>query len=250
MRLQNEGKMNKTPFQKLLNNSVQLSVADIGTLLEDFINKRKNAILMKHVPISISPEDLLNKLELDLRSIRSIFDYRVKAIKSENKLIKKASHLIKSEIFEQYLQEREYASRGYHLRTATLDALEVFQERGSCDYCLRNIVSPGSNQSDPVSVFMGCGHTFHQHCVNIYHKESKREDARCPKCTKDGKDLSLEQVAEAANRLLKPRAVSVKENGAGGGQLDGDQRNRAELGQVGVGGGHHALERQTTLTFF
>jgi len=49
---------------------------------------------MKHVPISISPEDLLNKLELDLRSIRQIFDFRVKAIKSEKKLIKKANKLI------------------------------------------------------------------------------------------------------------------------------------------------------------
>ena len=138
MRLENEGKMSRTAYQKLLNNSVQLSASDVVALLEDFINKRKNAILMKHVPISISPEDLLSKLELDLRSIRSIFDYRVKAIKSENKLIKKASHLIKSEIFEQYLQEREHASRGFLLSTTALDALEPFEEQGTCDYCQRS----------------------------------------------------------------------------------------------------------------
>lgn len=46
---------------------------------------------MKHVPYTISPDALLSKLDLDLRSIRNVFVYRVKVIKSEKKVIKMAN---------------------------------------------------------------------------------------------------------------------------------------------------------------
>jgi predicted metal-dependent hydrolase len=82
----------------LLKNRLDLKHEHLSALLEDFITKRKNAILMKHVPYNISPETLLAKLNLDLRSIRKVFDYRVKAIKSEKKLIKMANDLLEKEI--------------------------------------------------------------------------------------------------------------------------------------------------------
>ena len=44
----------------------------------DFIRKRKNSIVMFQVPLNIPPQDLIDQLNLDLGSIRLIFDYKVK----------------------------------------------------------------------------------------------------------------------------------------------------------------------------
>lgn len=87
----------------MLKNKLGLRLEDFGALLEDFIEKRKNAILMKHVPYNISPETLLSKLNLDMRSIRNFVDYRVKAIRSEKKLIKMACDLLEKEILQYFL---------------------------------------------------------------------------------------------------------------------------------------------------
>jgi hypothetical protein len=56
--------------------------------------RRKNVILMVQVPLSISPETLMDKLNLNLDSIRKIFEFKVKAIKGEKKFIKIANRLI------------------------------------------------------------------------------------------------------------------------------------------------------------
>lgn len=53
---------------------------------------------MKQVPLSISPMKLMDELNLDLRSIRLIFNYKVKAIKNEKKFIKIANKIIVKEI--------------------------------------------------------------------------------------------------------------------------------------------------------
>jgi hypothetical protein len=70
----------------------------VGGLVSDFILRRKNIILMIQVPLSISPETLMDKLNLNLDSIRKIFEFKVKAIKGEKKFIKIANRLIVQEI--------------------------------------------------------------------------------------------------------------------------------------------------------
>ena len=70
---------------------------------------------MKHVPITISPETLLSKLNLDLRSIRSIFEYRVKAIKGEKKLLKMANALMVKELLNEFIEKKNIISKGYLL---------------------------------------------------------------------------------------------------------------------------------------
>lgn len=70
----------------------------MGGLVSDFILRRKNIILMIQVPLSISPETLMDKLNLNLDSIRKIFEFKVKAIKGEKKFIKIANRLIVQEI--------------------------------------------------------------------------------------------------------------------------------------------------------
>ena len=67
-------------------------------MVSDFILRRKNIILMSQVPLSISPETLMDKLNLNLDSIRKIFEFKVKAIKGEKKFIKIANRLIVQEI--------------------------------------------------------------------------------------------------------------------------------------------------------
>ena len=70
----------------------------MGGLVSDFILRRKNIILMIQVPLSISPETLMDKLNLNQDSIRKIFEFKVKAIKGEKKFIKIANRLIVQEI--------------------------------------------------------------------------------------------------------------------------------------------------------
>jgi hypothetical protein len=69
-KLSKEGSVNKEEYQKLKSNGLNLKMREIGLLFEDFTYQRKNAILMKHVPINVSPETLITKLNLDMRSIR------------------------------------------------------------------------------------------------------------------------------------------------------------------------------------
>ena len=57
-------------------NTPDVDAMAIG-LINDFILKRKNSILMKQVPLSIPPLKLMDELNLDLRSCRSIFDFKV-----------------------------------------------------------------------------------------------------------------------------------------------------------------------------
>jgi hypothetical protein len=66
----------------------------VGGLLRDFFMRRENVILMVQVPLSISPQTLMEKLNLNIDSIRKIFEFKVKAIKGEKKFIKIANHLI------------------------------------------------------------------------------------------------------------------------------------------------------------
>lgn len=134
---------------------------------------------MKHVPYNISPDKLLSRLDLDLGSIRKVFDYRVKAIKSEKKLIKMANEILLKEIMEQYLDRERLEQQGYifegdpELRSRYVPAHLLTKD--VCDSCEHDIVS-ASLQRSAVVVFIGCGHTFHQHCMNIHHKESDNKE--------------------------------------------------------------------------
>jgi hypothetical protein len=66
--------------------------------VQDFILRRKNSIVMKQVPYSVSPKVMIEKLNLDLGSFIKIFDFKVSEIKNEAKFITIANKLIKKEI--------------------------------------------------------------------------------------------------------------------------------------------------------
>ena len=59
----------------------------------------------------------MDELNLDLRSIRSIFDFKVQAIKGEKKFIKIANKIIMKEIFIFSDMAFHEASHGYLLNT-------------------------------------------------------------------------------------------------------------------------------------
>jgi hypothetical protein len=77
-KLQHESKSKEFENLVVKANSLGIKLHDVVNLIEDFIIKRKNSITMKQVPFSIEPRVLMDKLDLDLRSIRKIFDFKVK----------------------------------------------------------------------------------------------------------------------------------------------------------------------------
>jgi hypothetical protein len=232
IRLREESRHNKFEYEQLLRNSLGLHHEQLSTLLNDFITKRENAILMKHVPYNISPDTLLAKLDLDLRSIRKVFDYRVKAIKSEKKLIKMANEILLKEIMEQYLERERLESQGYILEgdpvTRSAYTPVHLLTKDVCDSCDHDLVS-STLSSSAACVFIGCGHTFHKHCMNIYHKESDNKGKqlqKCPKCSKDGA-LTLEQILEST----KPRERRGTKRGQTESQGENNSTNELEDSQ-------------------
>ena len=155
---------------------------------------------MKHVPFTIDTEKLLEELSLDLRSIRYIFDFRIKASKGEKKLIKTANNLIVGECFKQFHKKEMLATGGYILEGDPEKRRRYMPkgliEKDVCDSCDHDIVTPTFQSTASLCVFIGCKHTFHKHCLNIYYKETDADKdinhLRCPKCAEDKTDLTLE----------------------------------------------------------
>ena len=52
-------------------------------LAQNFIDQRKRAILMDYIPVSIAPEELIKKLDIDFNSIKELFLHTVKSQKAE-----------------------------------------------------------------------------------------------------------------------------------------------------------------------
>lgn len=103
--------------------------------------RRKNVILMVQVPLSISPETLMDKLNLNLDSIRKIFEFKVKAIKGEKKFIKIANRLIIQEIIHTSEQGSSLASKGQQLEGDSVQN-KMFQQvhKDICDNCEHNLI--------------------------------------------------------------------------------------------------------------
>ena len=83
-------------------------------------------------------------------------------------------------------------------------------EKDVCDSCDHDIISHGF-QTTAQCVFIGCKHTFHKHCLNVYYKETEADrdiaHMRCPKCAKDKIDLTLEQIMDPPKALKAQRAI-------------------------------------------
>ena len=80
----------------------------MAALVKDFILRRKNAIAMYNVPMTVSPITIIDKLNLDLKSVRMIFEYRTKAIKNEKKLMKIVNQMmIKEKLLESLIISQE-----------------------------------------------------------------------------------------------------------------------------------------------
>jgi hypothetical protein len=117
----------------------------------------------------------MEKLNLDLRSIRSIFDFKVKVIKNEKKFMKIANKLIINEILLVSQQGSDNASMGYQLEGDRYNFANLMSlyDKDICDLCDHDLF-PRMNekmQNPPIKVFIGCAHTFHQHCMNQFVKE-------------------------------------------------------------------------------
>lgn len=112
-----------------------------------------------------------------------------------------ANGLLEKEILDHFLEKESLEMRGYILEGDPEMRKMYMEERliskDVCDSCDRDIVSPLAG-APSVCVFVGCGHTFHQHCINIHFKESDFETEmkkmKCPKCMQDVGDFNLEMI--------------------------------------------------------
>ena len=66
-------------------------------LFKDLITQRKDLVL-KLVPTSISLQVLTDKLNLDFKQIKELYDYKVKAVRNNEKYLKLAKVLQEKEL--------------------------------------------------------------------------------------------------------------------------------------------------------
>lgn len=81
--------------------------------------------------------------------------------------------------------------------------LMTLYDKDICDLCDHDLF-PRLNekmQNPPIKVFIGCGHTFHQHCISQFVKEQQmQEDSKmqksCPKCQNLKTNIRFKEVRE------------------------------------------------------
>lgn len=163
------------------------------------------------MPFNINTDKLLDGLHLDVRSIRDIYDYKTRNCLSEQKFAKITKKLMIKQLKHEFLKKRRMLEKGYMqegdkakriqtLRNPTskdLVCTSTFVAENACSKCSYALIST-NNSSSPYSIFIGCGHTFHKHCLNIFYKEhySSESDApksqmKCPECAESNTDISL-----------------------------------------------------------
>ena len=74
--------------------------------LKDFITKRKYTIL-KLMPPSISLHTIMDRLSLDFTEIKKLYDYKVKAIRNDEKYLKLAKGILIHELNDVSIKVRE-----------------------------------------------------------------------------------------------------------------------------------------------
>ena len=109
----NEAYKNSESLAELQKTSIGRHLPTVGGLLSDFLTRRINSIIMRQVPIQIDPETLIDRLTLSLNSIRQIFEFKVKVIKNEKKIIKIASRFMMDEVKRDADINRQKAAIGY-----------------------------------------------------------------------------------------------------------------------------------------
>ena len=72
-----------------------------------------------------------------------------------------------------------------------------YLQKDICDICAFELVKKGENKG-PLKIFIKCGHTFHQYCVNINQKEQDRDAHSklhaCPKCNDEKLDIKVDEA--------------------------------------------------------
>ena len=89
--------------------------------------------------------------------------------------MKAANNLILGEIRDALHQKVGLLSLGYALEgdpkiRKLLYKTKRFIQKDTCDKCEYDLIALSSHNS-PVSVYIGCGHTFHNHCVKLFQAE-------------------------------------------------------------------------------
>ena len=111
--LKEEAFKNPDQLADLQKTKIGKHLPTVGGLLNNFLARRINAIIMRQVPIQIDPETLIDRLSLSLNSIRQIFEFKVKVIKNEKKIIKIANRFMMNQVKLDAAINRQKAAVGY-----------------------------------------------------------------------------------------------------------------------------------------
>ena len=90
---------------------IEMNIDSVCSFIEDFIDRRKNAIIENHIPWQISPQKLIQTVELDLKSVVTFFKFKIIEYKSDIKFRRAAKKLLLQEyinLFESSHMKKNY----------------------------------------------------------------------------------------------------------------------------------------------
>jgi hypothetical protein len=126
---------------------IDFSVDQVCSIIEDFIDRRKNAIIENHIPWQISPQKLIQTVDLDLKSIVTFFKFKIIEYKTDIKFRKAAKNLLLLEyitLFETGYQRNNYG-RSFNNKPMLVRGIYTHIDRPElfdyCQVCTHSIIS-------------------------------------------------------------------------------------------------------------
>lgn len=132
--------------------------------LKDFMMRRKTAVLKK-MPHNISLKVIIDRLNLEFKEIKQLYDHKIKGIKNDEKYQKLAKSILIYELNDISQRLREMNDKGW-----TFDQTEKCY---NCQVFLNKDLATRS-QRLPFKKF-SCGHSFHLNCL---------KGNKCEQCSK------------------------------------------------------------------
>lgn len=155
---------------------IDLTMEQVSAVIEDFIDRRKNAIIEHHIPWQISPQKLIQTVDLDLNSVVTLFQFKIIEYKSDIKFRKGAKNLLLQECLSLFDNGLFRGNCGHCFNNkpmpvqGRLTLIDRPELNDYCQVCSHPIIGK-YNKSD-IRYYQHCDHKFHQHCLNSIRKES------------------------------------------------------------------------------
>jgi hypothetical protein len=117
-----------------------------------------------------------------------------------------------------------------------------YLQKDVCEICAFELVKKGETKyKGPLKIFIKCGHTFHQYCVNINQKELDRDAHSklhaCPKCNDEKLDITVDkEIKKGVNRKIrksqKQMAAAVESESESEPEEDTKDPSLSQIGRI------------------